>query len=128
MVSTNGGCAMSRRRLSEGSRIPGRAMRRRLLVMFVAAVVGVSAMSAAGPALANEPDGSGYVALGDSEAAGTGNLPYIDSTCLVSQRSYPILLGSTLGLGYVTEACSGATTADVLAGQLGDLGPATQLV
>ena len=103
-------------------------MRRRLLAMFAIAALGVSALIGAAPAVAGEPGGTAYVALGDSEAAGTGNLPYIDTTCLVSKKSYPMLLAATLGTPVVTEACTGATTGDVLAGQLGDLGPLTRLV
>lgn len=103
-------------------------MQRRTLALLAAAAVGGLMLAGAAPATAAGHLGSTYVAIGDSEAAGTGNLPYVDSECLRSQRSYPMLLGTALGTGVASSACAGASTDDVLAEQLGDLGPATQLV
>lgn len=103
-------------------------MRRRALAILATMTLGLGLLAAATPASAVEPpDGAAYVALGDSEAAGTGNLPYLDADCLRSARAYPELLGASLG-GVASSACAGASTADVLTGQLGDLGPATRLV
>lgn len=103
-------------------------MQRRMLALFAGIAVGASALLGAAPASADHHvGGAPYVALGDSEAAGTGNLPYLDADCLRSARAYPELLGASLG-GVASSACAGASTADVLSGQLGDLGPATRLV
>lgn len=102
-------------------------MKRRALALLAVLALGASALIAAPAATAVEPTGAVYVALGDSEAAGTGNLPYVDQSCLRSKRSYPMLLGAMTG-GVASSACAGATTQDVIATQLADLGPATQLV
>lgn len=104
--------------------------------MAALAALGLAATMAVGvapAAQAADPGGSPYVALGDSEAAGTGNLPYADTSCLRSKKAYPAVLAATLGTSVVSAACAGADTGDVL-GQvgslaaMGDLGPATQLV
>ncbi|MFH8251619.1 SGNH/GDSL hydrolase family protein [Microbacterium sp. B2969] len=109
-------------------------MKRRILAALAA--LGLTATMAAGfapAAYAADPGGSPYVALGDSEAAGTGNLPYVDQSCLRSRKAYPAVLAGTLGTSVVSAACAGAKTDDVL-GQVaalsatGDLGPATRLV
>ncbi|MDY0907962.1 SGNH/GDSL hydrolase family protein [Microbacterium sp. CFBP9034] len=102
-------------------------MKRRAIALAAILALGLSVLSAAPAATAAEP-GAVYVALGDSEAAGTGNLPYVDQSCLRSKKAYPVLLSAMLGTGGVaSSACAGATTQDV-SGQLGDLGSATQLV
>ena len=102
-------------------------MQRRAAVLAAILVLGLTVMTAAPAAAAEDPGGAAYVALGDSEAAGTGNLPYVDQGCLRSKKSYPMLLAAMTG-GVASSACAGATTSDVMATQLGDLGPATQLV
>lgn len=102
-------------------------MQRRGVTLLAILALSLSVLTVAPAAVAAEPAGAVYVALGDSEAAGTGNLPYADTDCLRSQRSYPMLLGGMTG-GVASSACAGASTQDVLATQLGDLGPATQLV
>lgn len=108
-------------------------MQRRSLAILAAMVMGVSALAVATPASAAEtPNGVAYVALGDSEAAGTGLLPYTEPECLRSLKSYPNVLAPTYG-GVATYACSGATTADAFAQvqtaiATGDLGPSTELV
>jgi len=108
-------------------------MKRR--IMAALAALGLAATMAVGVAPAAQAVGSGapYVALGDSEAAGTGNLPYIDQSCLRSRKSYPSVLAASLGTAVVSAACAGATTDDVLwqVGALaasGDLGAGTQVV
>lgn len=104
-------------------------MKRRVTTMLAILALGLSALVAApSAAAADEPAGAVYVALGDSAAAGTGNLPYVDQDCLRSKRSYPMLLAESAGVPVASSACAGATTQDVLTTQLGDLGPATQLV
>ena len=111
-------------------------MKTRLLGVLAALALGLSAIGVAGPAMADEPDGVAYVALGDSVASGNGIVPYIkddEPQCLRSTRSYPMLLAKKLGMPIVTEACSGEGTAAV-AGQLQELvaenaiGTSTQLV
>jgi lysophospholipase L1-like esterase len=108
-------------------------MKRR--IMAALAALGLAATMAVGVAPAAQAVGSGapYVALGDSEAAGTGNLPYIDQSCLRSKKAYPAVLAGTLGTSVVSAACAGADTDDVLAqvatlAATGDLGIATRLV
>ena len=104
-------------------------MKRRIAAVIAALALTISSLSAGAPAAGAEPlAGASYVALGDSIAAGTGNLPYANEECLRSRKSYPMLLARTLGVPVASSACSGATTADVINEQLGDLGPATRLV
>lgn len=108
--------------------VQGRIMKRRIVTLATAAALGLTLLLGGAPAAtAVGHPGASYVALGDSEAAGTGNLPYVDRDCLRSAKSYPMILGASLG-GVASSACVGATTSDVLARQLADLGPATQLV
>ncbi|HEX5857539.1 MAG TPA: SGNH/GDSL hydrolase family protein [Microbacterium sp.] len=104
-------------------------MKRRLLSMLAALALGASALAVGVPAASADGHlGAPYVALGDSEAAGTGNMPYVDQQCLRSKKSYPLLLAGGFG-GVDSRACAGADTTDVL-GQaaMADLGLATQLV
>ena len=83
------------------------------------------------PALAATPtdqaDGTAYVALGDSFSAGTGTRASTDS-CYRSPYGYPALIAQSQGLNLDYQACSGATTADVLNHQVGALTPETDLV
>jgi len=104
-------------------------MKRRLLSMLAALALGVSALAVGVPAAtADNHLGAAYVALGDSEAAGTGNLPYVDQQCLRSKKAYPMILGSAYG-GVESHACAGDDTSDALVqAMMADLGPATQLV
>src|SRR3954452_3544776 len=63
-----------------GNHAQGGIMRRRLVAIFAAVALGVTALAGAAPAsAADESPVAAYVALGDSEAAGTGNLPYADT-------------------------------------------------
>lgn len=68
-----------------------------------------------------------YVALGDSFSAGTGTRAPVDG-CYRSTYGYPALLADRLRLTLDYQACSGATTADVHANQLGTLGTGTGFV
>lgn len=68
-----------------------------------------------------------YVALGDSFSAGTGTRAAVDE-CYRSPYGYPALLASSQQLALDYQACSGATTADVHANQLGTLTDATAYV
>jgi lysophospholipase L1-like esterase len=72
-----------------------------------------------------------YVALGDSYSSGVGAGSYLGSSgsCDQSARAYPALWdAASQPASYVSEACSGATTATVLSSQLSVLSPATTLV
>jgi lysophospholipase L1-like esterase len=90
-----------------------------------AALVLVPAVAAAAPVPAAPLD---YVALGDSYSSGTGAGEYFDQECLRSNLAYPKLLATGLGAELAFAACSGATTADLLAEQLGSLDAETDLV
>lgn len=71
---------------------------------------------------------SSYVALGDSYAAGEGGGDE-RGVCQRSAEGYPGQLAAMPGIPPVrNEACSGATTADVLATQLSTLNDTTALV
>ncbi|MFC3495546.1 SGNH/GDSL hydrolase family protein [Glycomyces rhizosphaerae] len=69
-----------------------------------------------------------YVALGDSYSSGTGTRDYFDEECRRSAKAYPQLLADGLGAELDFAACSGASTADLLATQLGSLDTETDLV
>ena len=75
--------------------------------------------------------GANYVALGDSYSSGVGSGSYIGSSgsCLRSTKAFSALWAAAHAPStYVSTACSGATTADVLASQLGPVSSATSLV
>lgn len=110
-------------------------MRRRVLAVVAALALGVTTLfGASGAAFADSPPGGApYVAVGDSEAAGTGNLPYVDVDCMRSARAYPAVLATALGTQVVSAACAGATVLQTEGqvgwlGHAGALGPNTQLV
>lgn len=72
-----------------------------------------------------------YVALGDSYSSGEGAGDYTSDSgsCHRSPHAYPQLWASANGpSSFVFAACSGATTQDVLGGQLGSLNSSTSLV
>lgn len=93
------------------------------LVATLSLVVGLApAAHAAAP---------GYVALGDSYSSGVGAGDYISDSgdCLRSTNSYPELWSQQQeSVSFTFAACSGATTADVGADQLGSLDAGTSLV
>ncbi|GAB3653812.1 SGNH/GDSL hydrolase family protein [Glycomyces tarimensis] len=94
-----------------------------------AIAVSTLALSVALPAsaaFAQEP--VHYVALGDSYSSGTGIGSYTDAACKRSELAYPALIADEIGAELRFEACSGATTADVLADQVGALEEGTDLV
>src|SRR3954453_20114578 len=57
-------------------------MKRRIIAALAALGIGIAPLAAATPAAAEKPAGAAYVALGDSVAAGTGNLPYVQTASL----------------------------------------------
>ena len=72
-----------------------------------------------------------YVALGDSYSSGTGAGDYISSSgsCDRSTDAYPEQWADANSpASFVSVACSGATTADVLASQVAALSASTTLV
>lgn len=103
-------------------------MSKPIVAVVAAAALVLTALIGASPATADPPSGAAYVALGDSEAAGTGNLPYVaGEPCYRSKKSYPLLAAG------VSYACAGATVPDVAAQAqaavlAGDLGADTQKV
>lgn len=75
--------------------------------------------------------GVNYVALGDSYSSGVGAGSYVTASgaCERSTKAYPQLwTNSHSPASFVFAACSGASTGDVIANQLGPLHPATTLV
>jgi lysophospholipase L1-like esterase len=72
-----------------------------------------------------------YVALGDSYSSGAGAGDYISSSgsCDRSTEAYPEQwAGANSPASFVSVACSGATTADVLSSQVSALSASTTLV
>ncbi len=102
----------------------------------VSAVAAAAALAAAAlpvliPAQASAQSAAAYVALGDSYSSGVGAGSYIGSSgsCDQSTNAYPARWdAANQPASYVSEACSGATTATVLSTQLSALSPATTLV
>ncbi|MEU6509559.1 SGNH/GDSL hydrolase family protein [Streptomyces sp. NPDC046942] len=73
----------------------------------------------------------GYVALGDSYSSGVGAGSYVSSSgsCDRSTNAYPYLWNAAHSpSSFAFNACSGATTDDVISNQLGSLGAGTSLV
>jgi lysophospholipase L1-like esterase len=86
------------------------------------------ALIGAGPAHAAGPE---FVALGDSYSSGLGVGSYDSSSgsCYRSNGAYPALWASAHApSGFSFAACSGATTTDVINGQLATLSSDTRLV
>lgn len=96
------------------------------LLLAVAALVAAAPVSPAGTA---SPETVNYVALGDSYAAGFGAGPLVGG-CRVSGGAYPTLWAATAPAAVTLkqQACSGASTADVVDKQLGSLSDETDLV
>ena len=77
------------------------------------------------PASAAAPD---YAALGDSYSSGVGTNNYDGSSCKRSPRSYPRLWADSHAVAsFQFVACSGATTREVISGQLSALTATTDL-
>jgi lysophospholipase L1-like esterase len=102
-------------------------------VFFSAAVIAVSAGLAT--AVTVRPAGAAssvsYVALGDSYSSGLGAGDYISSSgsCDRSNNAYPEQwAGSHSPASFVSVACAGATTSDVINSQVSALSGSTTLV
>jgi lysophospholipase L1-like esterase len=96
---------------------------------FAAATVAATTASAASPAGA--ASAVRYVALGDSYSSGVGAGPYdpASGSCDRSPDAYPALWAAANSpASFVSVACSGATTSDVLSSQVPALSAATTLV
>ena len=98
---------------------------------LAAAALPVLVLAVLVPAQASARSAVHYVALGDSYSSGVGAGSYIGSSgsCDQSTNAYPALWdAANQPASYVSEACSGATTATVLSSQLSALSAATTLV
>jgi lysophospholipase L1-like esterase len=102
----------------------------RLVSLVLGAATGLGvALAIAAPANAAAADR--YVALGDSYASGVGADSYTaeSGSCQRSTNAYPALYNAGVRpAAYTSVACSGATTADVVNGQLSALTTGTTLV
>lgn len=109
-------------------------MRRSRITACIGSLLLAGGLALAGTATAQaaqEATPTGYTALGDSYSSGVGADSYIASSgdCDQSTKAYPYLWHTAHPSNAFTfAACSGATTSDVLSGQLGSLGSATGLV
>jgi lysophospholipase L1-like esterase len=105
-------------------------VRRSRIPFLTAAVTGIlSLVVVFAPSAA--ADGANYVALGDSYSSGVGAGDYIGSSgsCDRSPNAYSQLwANANAPASYVSVACSGATTADVVNNQLSALNSSTTLV
>ncbi|WP_314177619.1 SGNH/GDSL hydrolase family protein [Streptomyces winkii] len=95
----------------------------------VASFLGVTCLSGAAPALAQDA-APAYVALGDSYSSGLGAGDYGDSgDCKRSSKAYSQQwTAANSPASFDFTACSGAVTDDVLSDQLGPLNDSTGLV
>src|SRR5690349_7711081 len=110
--------------------LKGGSMRRSRLTGFVTSLLLAAGLGLTGAGHATAATG-GYVALGDSYSSGVGAGSYISSSgsCDRSTKAYPYLWNAAHSpSSFAFNACSGATTDDVMAGQLGSLNSATSLV
>ncbi|MEV6838317.1 SGNH/GDSL hydrolase family protein [Streptomyces sp. NPDC051133] len=109
-------------------------MRQSRIVACSSSLLLAAAYLLAGPATARAAPSAvtaAYVALGDSYSAGVGAGDYLPGPagCKRSSRSYPVLWAAAHRAGtFAFTACNGARASDVLADQLGPLGPGTRLV
>ncbi|MFI6351442.1 SGNH/GDSL hydrolase family protein [Streptomyces sp. NPDC050743] len=105
-------------------------MRRSRLTGFVTSLLLAAGLGLTGAGHATAATG-GYVALGDSYSSGVGAGSYISSSgsCDRSTKAYPYLWNAAHSpSSFAFNACSGATTDDVMANQLGSLNSSTSLV
>jgi lysophospholipase L1-like esterase len=102
-------------------------------VIFSAAVVAssIGLVTAVAAPAADAASPASYVALGDSYSSGLGAGDYISSSggCDRSTNAYPEQwAGRESPVSFVSVACAGATTADVLSSQVSALSASTTLV
>jgi lysophospholipase L1-like esterase len=96
-----------------------------LPVLAAAGVLGAATLATAAPARAAAA--VNYVALGDSYASGVG-AGSTSGSCSQSPNAYPKLWATANAASFTFAACSGATTATVISGQLSSLSASTTLV
>lgn len=109
------------------TRHPRRSLRRGLFLVTAAFTAVVTLLGTNASATAADH----YVALGDSYSSGVGAGSYISSSgsCDRSTNAYSQLwANSRHPASYVSVACSGATTQDVLSNQISALSSSTTLV
>lgn len=88
-----------------------------VLALLVGWGVALPLPATAATSTASPADGTEYVALGDSYAAGYGLAQPTDrpvAACGQSALDYPHLIASSLGLDLTDVSCAGATTADIV--------------
>ncbi|MBF6620133.1 MAG: SGNH/GDSL hydrolase family protein [Patulibacter sp.] len=94
----------------------------------LAAAVSISAAALA-VALPSAAQAVDYTALGDSFSSGVGAGSYdLSSSCSRTSNAYPAKVAAATGFSLSFTACSGATTTDVIANQLGPLDSSTDYV
>lgn len=94
----------------------------------LAAAVSVSAAALA-IAIPSAAQAVNYTALGDSYSSGVGAGSYdLDGACMRTSNAYPAKVAAATGFTLSFTACSGATTTDVIASQLGPLNASTNYV
>lgn len=104
------------------------------MTAYVSSIFLAAAFALTGAGVANaatQATGTDYVALGDSYSSGVGTGVYDSSSgsCKRSPKAYPSLwAASNAPASFAFTACSGATTDDVKASQLGPLNDSTDLV
>lgn len=96
----------------------------------LAAAVSASAAAAAlAVAIPSAAQAVNYTALGDSFSSGVGAGSYdLSSSCSRTSNAYPARVAAATGFTLSFTACSGATTTDVIANQLGPLSSSTDYV
>jgi lysophospholipase L1-like esterase len=102
-----------------------------VLIFRIVFSVYVVVSAAMGPVAAHAADPVNYVALGDSYSSGVGAGDYISSSgsCDRSTNAFPEQWAdANAPASFVSVACSGATTADVLSSQVSALSASTTLV
>lgn len=120
------------------SAAPSPAHRALLLLLSMLAALTL-ALGVASPASAGNGKGGGgggkpststsYAALGDSFAAGQGAGSYLNTTCYVSSKGYPALIDADRKITLTARpACSGSSTAEVTASQVGQVATNTTRV
>ncbi|MFF8999454.1 SGNH/GDSL hydrolase family protein [Streptomyces achromogenes] len=101
------------------------------LITSLLLAAGLGLTGAASAQASSTAAAGGYVALGDSYSSGVGAGSYISSSgsCDRSTKAYPYLWNAAHSpSSFAFNACSGATTDDVRANQLGSLDSSTSLV
>jgi lysophospholipase L1-like esterase len=108
-----------------------RAVARHRLLLVAVTVTATAVPTLASVAVAHAQSDVNYVALGDSYSSGVGAGDYISGSgsCDRSENAYSQLWANANDpASYVSVACSGATTSDVISSQLSALTHSTTLV